>query len=147
MVRSVNTSMINYSLLRQMTVECDRTEQERQEWLERMFAMPEQLLTESWVYQGILQRGIELGYEQGIEKGREEGMLCAARQLLQAIIQTRFPELTDLAAQLLAGVTDAAALHNALIEVSATSSSERAEQAITWLYKGGGESARRADAS
>ena|SRR5690348_5450900 len=147
MVRAVSTSMINFSLLRHMTVDCDMTEQERQEWLERMFVMPEQLLTESWVYQGILQRGIDLGFELGIEKGREEGILQASRQILLAMIQTRFPELTDLAAQLLAGATDAAALQSALIEVSATSSSEQAEQAITWLYKGGGKAARRADAS
>ena len=49
------------------------------------------ILRESWVYQEIV--------EQGVERGREEGRLQEQREMLMSLIQLRFPELEALAKQ------------------------------------------------
>ncbi|HEV7234656.1 MAG TPA: hypothetical protein VGN15_00660, partial [Ktedonobacteraceae bacterium] len=43
------------------------------EWLDRRFAMFQDILRESWVYQTILREGLEEGIEQGREEGIEQG--------------------------------------------------------------------------
>ncbi len=41
---------------------------DEREWLDRRFAMYQDILRESWVYQGILREGLEEGREQGLER-------------------------------------------------------------------------------
>jgi predicted transposase YdaD len=64
------------------------------EWFRKRFSMFQDILRESWVYQEII--------EQGVEKGREEereGRLQEQREMLMRLIQLRFPELEALAKQ------------------------------------------------
>jgi len=56
------------------------------------------VLEESWSYQEMVQRGIDIGIEKGIEKGELQA-LKALRPVLIHFIETRFPELTALAQQ------------------------------------------------
>lgn len=95
------------------------TGQEDRDWLERIFAMQNELLAESWTYQKIIQEGIEKGREQGIEKGREEGLqqgiekgreegklegreegkLEGLQEAVLNVVEARFPPLMELARQ------------------------------------------------
>jgi predicted transposase YdaD len=87
------------------------TEEEDRKWLERIFAMQNNPLAESWTYQQILnegiEQGIEKGIEQGIEKGREEGIeqgvekgkLEGLREAVLNVVEARFPPLVELARQ------------------------------------------------
>jgi predicted transposase YdaD len=56
-------------------------------WLKRRFAMLEDILRDTPVYQEVLAEGMEKGLEQGIERGKLE----TQRQTLLDIVQERFP--------------------------------------------------------
>jgi hypothetical protein len=65
----------------------------------RRFSMFQDILEESWVYQEIVEQGIEKGRKEGKEIGREEGTVQERRQALMDFLQTRFPEVLVVAAQ------------------------------------------------
>ncbi len=90
----------------------------QQELLERMFAMYKDIVEESWVYQQIVQRGLEKGLEQGLEKGLEQGLGLGEQRALLAIIQRRFPAILQTAKELIDGITDADTLEQLVGEVS-----------------------------
>ena len=52
------------------------------------------------------------------------------------IVQARFPELTELARQLIEGIREPAVLQQLLIEISVATSSQVAEQAVIDLHRG-----------
>src|SRR6266705_1266129 len=60
-------------------------------WLKRRFAMLEDILRDTPVYQEVLAEGMEKGLEKGMEKEIKEGKLRALRQTLVDIVQERFP--------------------------------------------------------
>ena len=78
----------------------------QQELLERMFAMYKDIVEESWVYQQIVQRGLE----QGLGRGEQRALV--------AIIQRRFPAILQTARDLIDGITDADTLEKLVGEVS-----------------------------
>ena len=59
-------------------------------WLKRRFAMLEDILRETPVYQEVLAEGMEKGLEKGLE---------TQRQTLLDIVQERFPAIARLAKQ------------------------------------------------
>jgi predicted transposase YdaD len=69
------------------------------DWLQRRFAMLEDVINESWAFQEIIQKGIaqgrEQGIAQGIAQGREQG-LQAQRQSLLLLVQKQYPALLQL---------------------------------------------------
>ncbi|MGH2510508.1 MAG: Rpn family recombination-promoting nuclease/putative transposase, partial [Ktedonobacteraceae bacterium] len=68
------------------------------EWIKWRFAnMHDYLLEKSWVYQELVKEGKIKGIEEGREKGIEEGRAEGIRQSIQAVVDTRFPALADLA--------------------------------------------------
>jgi len=83
---------------------------DQQELLERLFAMYKDIVEESWVYQQIVQRGLEKGLEQGLGLGEQRALL--------AIIQRRFPDILKTARGLINGITDADQLEKLVGEVS-----------------------------
>src|SRR6266568_5193519 len=62
-----------------------------QEAFKRRLRMFQDILRESWVYQEIV--------EEGLEKGREEGRIQEQQEMLIRLVQLRFPELLGLARQ------------------------------------------------
>src|SRR5581483_11510476 len=78
----------------------------QQDLLERLFAMYKDIVEESWVYQQIVQRGLEKGLGLGEQRA------------LVAIIQRRFPDIVPTAKELIDGITDADTLEKLVGEVS-----------------------------
>jgi predicted transposase YdaD len=70
------------------------------DWLQRRFAMLEDIIEESWAFQEMKQKAEkkaeEKVYKKGLEKGLEEG-LQAQRQSLILLIQRYYPALLQLA--------------------------------------------------
>ena len=125
------------------TDEADQTE------LQRRFAMYEDILEDSWVYQEILEKGqkqgLELGQKQGLElgkkqglelgkkQGKQEGQLEALQQMLISIIQTRFPEMVRQANKQVAQATNREQLQQAVIEVSIARDASEVARALSSL--------------
>src|SRR5437016_2922876 len=64
-------------------------EEIERDWLERRFAMIDDVIKESWTFQKMKQ--------EGRQEGRQEGQLQMQRQNLIQLIQARFPTLVQLA--------------------------------------------------
>lgn len=121
----------------------------QQEMLERMFAMYQDALEDSWVYQEILRRGVEQGMNQGLEKGLSQGLEKGLNQGLEkglsqglsngeqrallAIIQKRYPEIWQTATRLVSRVTDTALLENVIAELSVTQTVQEAMKVLNEL--------------
>jgi len=102
-------------------------------WLQRRFGMHRDALRDSWAYQEILQEGVE----KGLEKGREEGLekerqqrLKDQRQMLMTIVETHFPNITQLAKKQAHAMKDPEALQNLVLKVFAAQSEEQATQIL-----------------
>lgn len=78
-------------------------------WFKRRFAMFQDIMKDSWVYQEIVQ--------ESEERGREEG-LQSHREAIVAIVQKRFPSLNELASQRVARMTDLDALRVLVVSIS-----------------------------
>ena len=89
---------------------------DQQELLERMFAMYKDIVEESWVYQKIMQ--------QGLEKGLEQGLGIGERRALLAIIQKRFPDIAETAKQLIDENASPNKLETLIGEVSVAQNSQ-----------------------
>ena len=80
---------------------------EDQRWLERIFAMYRDPLSQTPTYQKILKEGLEEGLEkgrqegrqEGLEEGRGEGELVGLQRAVLTVVESRFPPLTELARQ------------------------------------------------
>ncbi|MGI9061966.1 MAG: hypothetical protein ACR2H5_25710 [Ktedonobacteraceae bacterium] len=72
--------------------------------------MYKDIVEESWVYQQIVQRGLEQGLEKGLGLGEQRALV--------AIIQRRFPAIVQTAKELIDGITDADTLEKLVGEVS-----------------------------
>jgi predicted transposase YdaD len=103
------------------------------EWLDRRFAMFQDILRESYVYQTILREGLEEGLEQGLEKGLEQGREQTLRQTLMTYVETRFPKLALLAEQQTSTIKDATVLHTVLAKLFMIQTPEEAEQYLLSL--------------
>lgn len=90
------------------------------QWLKRRFAMLEDILRETPVYQEVLA--------EGEEKGREEGKLEAQRQTLLDIVQERFPAIARLAQRQADAIKDPEVLRHLTVKISVVKTSQEAEQ-------------------
>jgi len=88
----------------------------------KRFSMFQDILEESWVYQEII--------EQGLEKGRAEGTLQERRQALMDFVQTRFPEVLALAAQQTNSIKNAEVLRTLSTKLFAAQTAEEARQIV-----------------
>jgi flagellar biosynthesis/type III secretory pathway protein FliH len=61
-------------------------------WLQRRFAMIDDIINESWAFQEMIQKGHEKGLKEGLKEG-----LQAQRQSLILLIQKHYPTLLQLA--------------------------------------------------
>jgi predicted transposase YdaD len=77
------------------------TTNEDLDWLRKQVEMMEDMITDTWFYQHILNRG----RDEGRAEGRDEG-LEALQQAVISIIQAHFPELTQQAQKVVSQVTD-----------------------------------------
>src|SRR5436305_1856184 len=133
------------------------TQEQDHEYLQRRFAVFEDILEESWVYQEIEKKGLEKGLKQGLEKGVKQGLekvvkqglekgvkqglekgvkqglergLMSYRQTILRIVEARFLTLTDWVQQQLNAVTDLTMLQNMSVSVSLAQSSDEARIAL-----------------
>jgi len=119
-------------------------------WFRKRFSMFQDILSESWVYQEIGQKyleqgleqgreqGLEQGLEQGVEKGREEERqqeLQRQRQTIIGFVQRRFPEITALAEQQTAKITDPETLQTVILKLLDAQVLEEASQILLSINK------------
>jgi predicted transposase YdaD len=97
-------------------------------WLKRRFAMLEDILRDTPLYQEVLAEGMEKGLEEGLEKGREEGKLEAQRQTFLDVVQERFPAIVRLAKQQADAIQDPEVLRHLTVKISVVKTSREAEQ-------------------
>jgi predicted transposase YdaD len=90
---------------------------EYSEWIDRRFAMLQDILRDTDAYQQILREGEEKGYKEGKEEGKEEGKLLASRQMLINLIQVKFPEAVSLAKRSIDTVDDVEVLQAAAMKM------------------------------
>jgi predicted transposase YdaD len=108
-----------------------------QEWLRRRFAMYEDILEDSWVYQEILHKGMDKGLEQGMGKGLEQGIqrereqeARRLRQALYTIIRKRFPDLMQTAHDQAELATQPETLQELIVNISLAQHIQEAQQAL-----------------
>ncbi len=89
-------------------------------WLKRRFAMLEDILRDTPVYQEVLA--------EGVEQGIKEGKLEAQRQTLLDIVQERFPAIARLAKQQADAIEDPEVLRHLTVKISIVKTSKEAEQ-------------------
>lgn len=115
-------------------------------WLQWRFAtMHDFLLENSIMYKELvkegeikgLEKGLEKGRAQGIKegemKGRTQGVEIGLRQSIEAVVQTRFPALLDLAKERLEHAQDQGALHRMLVALVAASTERKARNYLLTL--------------
>jgi len=88
-------------------------------WLKRRFAMLEDFLRDTPVYQEVLAEGMEKGLEKGLE---------AQRQTLLDIVQERFPAIARLAKRQADVIEDPEVLRHLTVKISIVKTSQEAEQ-------------------
>jgi predicted transposase YdaD len=89
-------------------------------WLRRRFAMLEDILRDTPVYQEVLA--------EGVEQGIKEGKLEAQRQTLLDIVQERFPAIARLAKRQADAIDDPDVLRHLTVKISIVKTSQEAEQ-------------------
>ena len=96
------------------------------EWFKRRFSMFQDILSESWVYQELV--------EQGVEKERQQE-LQRQRQTIIGFVQRRFPEISTLAEQQTAKITDPEMLQTVILKLLDAQTIEEARQILLNLDK------------
>ena len=97
------------------------TSNEDLDWLRKEVNMMEDMISDTWFYQHILEKGLAKGEvkgeAKGLEKGRHEG-LEALQQAVVNIIQARFPDMTPQAQKLVTPVINFQLLQQLIVNVS-----------------------------
>jgi predicted transposase YdaD len=101
----------------------------------KRFSMFQDILEESWVYQEIIEQGLEKGRAEGKEIGRAEGTIQERRQALMDFLQMRFPELLALAAQQMNSIKNAEVLRTLSTKLFAAQTAEEAKQILLDVNK------------
>ena len=104
-----------------------------QQWLRRRFAVFNDILRETPIYQEVLEEGLE----KGIEKGREEALqqarqekLHEQRQALLNVIMERFPKIVRLVRKQVEAIEDPAILWHLIVKMSTVQTAEEAKQLL-----------------
>lgn len=116
------------------------TDKEDQDWVKRRLDMANDFLSESPVYQHILEKGredglkkgieegIEQGIEQGIERGIEQGSVLTARKAVQALANERFPRLNTFVRKTLLAINEPGVLQQLIIKIALAKNEEEARK-------------------
>lgn len=99
-------------------------------WFDRRFGMYQDVLKESWVWQEI-----EEGGREEERKEQQRLRLQEQRQLLIGFVQTRFPEITDLAKQQTESIQDPETLPPLILKLYAAQTVEEARQFLLSVSK------------
>lgn len=99
--------------------------------------MHDYLLENSLMYKELVQegriKGLEEGRARGIETGRTQGIEQGIRRSVEAVVQTRFPDLVDLARTRTERIQDQQRLYDVLVAMSAASTEREAGQYLLAL--------------
>jgi predicted transposase YdaD len=111
-------------------------------WLRRRFAMLKDILEESWTFQEmrdeLLQKGLVEGKAQGLVEGKAQGLAQGLVQLRQAVVdvvQECFPELAELAKDVVANISDLTQLRHLLVKLSSSAHSPEQARQILLAFK------------
>jgi predicted transposase YdaD len=104
-------------------------EKTEREWLQRRFAMYEDILEDSWVYQEILHKGLEQGINKGLEQGVQQETR-RLRQVIYTILQSRFPDLMQDARVQIERASQPEALQELIVKLSLAQHAQEAQQAL-----------------
>jgi len=96
--------------------------------------MFQDILSESWVYQELVEQGVEKGREEGREEERQR-RIQDQRAMLLGLIQLRFPELEALAKQQTDSITDPELLPPVHFKLLAAQTIEEARQLLLSMDK------------
>lgn len=96
------------------------------------------IIRDTEIFQIILQEGRQEGLEEGRQDGRQEELEEAARVLRQGIlaaVQSRFPELAELAGERVSAVSELSALQKLTLDIASASSEDQARTVLDELGK------------
>jgi hypothetical protein len=89
------------------------------------------ILEDSWSYQEIVQKGLDLG----LQKGREQEKLLSARSFLTRIVEKQFPPLLSLAQKKVALLKTVDDLNSAIDKLLDAQTIEQARQVLEEIKK------------
>ena len=95
-------------------------------WDTGRFNMLRDVLRDTWAYQEIMQEGREEERQQRLKD---------QRQILMTIIQTHFPNITDLAQKRADAIKDPETLQSLVLKMSAAQTEDQAKQALLEVAK------------
>ena len=104
-----------------------------QNWLERRFAVLDEILRNTPAYQKILKEGRAEGLEKGLEKGRQEVLqreLQRQREALLDVVRTRFPMMERQAKRHVEYIEDTSILLRLIIKMTTVPTAEEATQLL-----------------
>jgi predicted transposase YdaD len=104
-----------------------------QVWLERRFALLDEILRNTPAYQKILKEGRAEGLEEGLEQGRQEALqreLQRQREALLDVIRARFPKIVRQAKKQVASIEDTSILLHLIIKMTTVPTAEEATQLL-----------------
>lgn len=104
-----------------------------QVWLERRFAVLDEILRNTPAYQKILREGRAEGLEEGLEKGRKVALqqeLQRQREALLEVIRARFPRVERQAKKLVESIEDTSILLHLIIKMTTVATVEEAMQLL-----------------
>ena len=98
-------------------------------WLRRRFAVFNDILRETPVYQEVFEEG----FEKGIEKGRQEALrqeLHRQYYTLLRIVLERFPKIVQSVSKPIEALEDSAILSSLIVKMSTVQTAEEAKQLL-----------------
>ena len=87
-------------------------------WLKERFHDMQSIIEDSWLYQEVIEKGLQQGIQQGIQRAA------------MGIVRARFPELEQFAGQIVEKINDADRLQMLTIKLSIVPSQERAKELL-----------------
>ena len=101
-------------------------------WFKRRFAMFQDMMKDSWVYQEIVEESEEKGREKGRAEERERGLRNQRTTIVQ-LVKRDFPALQALAEQQVQNIQDPDVLQDLISQLFATTSVEAARKLLLGL--------------
>jgi len=95
------------------------------EWLDRRFAMLDDIIRSSWGYKKIKREGLEEGLQKGLQKALED-----LRLTLLEVVRGRFPALEPVAKKTAKAINEPTILRHMIVQLSMAESEEMAKQAL-----------------
>ena len=108
-------------------------------WLRRSFAVFNDILRETPIYQEVLEEGREEGLEKGRQQGREEALqqeLQRQHQTLLDIVLERFPKIARSVSKPIEAIEDPAILLRLIVKMSTVQTAEEAKHLLLTIAGG-----------